>query len=421
LSLERRLAWRNVWRNKRRTALCVAATVFAVALVVISLAMQMGTHEKMIEDGVRLHSGHVLITGVGYLENRTLEHFVRLDADIERVLDAQPEVVGWAPRVSSFALLSKGNASQGAILLGVDPEREASVTSLPQRVRAGAFLRQGGSREVVLGERLADSLGAALGDEILAYGAAYSLETAYELFTVVGLLRLPEPELERSLALISLAEAQEFLVYGERVTEIAVLAKSSAAAVPLQVLLRRELGRSAKALPNAGPADEVEVHGWEKSLPELRNLVLLDDAGMYLMLLVLVVVVAFGILNTILMAILERTRELGMMMALGLRPIAVFRMVYWESVFMAGVGVAIGLALALPTVLYLTGHPIELTGEAMEGMTEMFGMEPIVTFKLTAANPLGAAATILLVGALASLYPALRACRGRPVDALRAL
>ena len=100
----------------------------------------------------------------------------------------------------------------------------------------------------------------------------------------------------------------------------------------------------------------------------------------------------------------ERTRELGMMMALGLRPIAVFRMVYWESVFMTGVGLAIGLALALPTVLYLTGHPIELTGEAMEGMTEMFGMEPIVTFKLTAANPLGSAATILLVGALASLY-----------------
>jgi ABC-type lipoprotein release transport system permease subunit len=344
-----------------------------------------------------------------------------MSPEIAAALDAQPEVVGWAPRVSSFALLSKGNASQGAILLGIDPEREASVTSLSQRVQSGVFLQQGAAREVVLGERLAESLGAELGDEILAYGVAYSLETAYDLFTVVGLLRLPELELERSLALISLAEAQEFLVYGERVTEIAVLAESASAAVPLQALLRRELPRAAATGPGEGPGDEIEVHGWEEFLPELRNLVILDDAGMYLMLLVLIVVVAFGILNTILMAILERTRELGMMMALGLRPGAVFRMVYWESIFMAAVGLAIGLALALPSVVYLVGHPIELTGEAMQGMTEMFGMEPIVTFKLTAANPLGSAVTILGVGALAALYPALRACRARPVDALRAL
>jgi ABC-type lipoprotein release transport system permease subunit len=96
-------------------------------------------------------------------------------------------------------------------------------------------------------------------------------------------------------------------------------------------------------------------------------------------------------------------------------------MVYWESVLMAAVGLVIGLAIALPGALYLTGHPIELTGEAMEGMTELFGMEPVVTFKLTAGNPLGSALTILGVGALAALYPALRACRGRPVDALRAL
>jgi ABC-type lipoprotein release transport system permease subunit len=156
-------------------------------------------------------------------------------------------------------------------------------------------------------------------------------------------------------------------------------------------------------------------------MPELEQIVLLDDAGMYVTLVILVVVVAFGILNTILMAILERTRELGMMMALGLRPGAIFRVVYWESTFMAGLGLVVGLALALPVVLYLAANPIALTSEAISGMTEMVGMEPVVVFKLKPLNPIGSALTILAVGALAAAYPAFKASRGRPVDALRTL
>jgi len=408
VSLARRLAWRNVWRNRRRTGLCVAATVFAVFLVVLSVAMAAGTHEKMIEDGVGLQSGHVTVTGRGYLEDRTLERFVPLGDDLVERLEAEPGVLGWAPRLTSFALLSLGTASRGAAVLGVDPEREGTVTTLPGRVRQGRFLAPGGGREIVLGERLAESLGAGLGDEVLVYGVAYSLETAYELFTVVGLAKLPDAELERSLSLIPLAAAQEFFVYDGRVSEVAVRLASADDAERVRAGL-------AAALP------ALEVHTWNELLPDLEQFVLLDDAGMYLTLVILVVVVAFGILNTILMAILERTRELGMMMALGLRPAAVFRLVYWESVFIAGIGLVVGLVLALPAVVYLAAHPIPLTGEQMSAMTEMIGFEPVVSFKLKPLNPIGSAVTILAVGALAALYPAWKASRGRPVDALRSL
>lgn len=408
MSLEQRLAWRNVWRNKRRTGLCVAATVFAVYLVVLSVAMAAGTHEKMIEDGVRLESGHVSITGRGYLADRTLERFVTLDDALASELEQHPDVLGWAPRVTSFALLSLGSASHGAAVIGVDPEREGSVTTLPERLQEGRFLEPGASREIVLGARLAESLGAGLGDEVLVYGIAYSLETAYELFTVVGTLRLPEPDLERSLSLISLSEAQSFLVYGNRLSEIAIRVDSADDSEPV----RESLASSLR---------DVDVHTWEERMPDLLQFVILDDIGMYLMLVILVVVVAFGILNTILMAILERARELGMMMALGLRPASVFRVVYWESIFMAAVGLAVGLVLALPTVVYLSAHPIPITSEAMSGMTELIGMEPVATFRLKPLNPIGSAITILVVGALAALYPAYKASRGRPVDALRTL
>lgn len=408
MSLEQRLAWRNVWRNRRRTGLCVAATVFAVFLVIFSVAMADGTHEMMIEDGVRMQSGHVTVTGVGYLDDRTLERFIVLSPELASRLDGEPAVLGWTPRVSSFALLSEGTSSQGSAILGVDPETEGRVSTLPERLAEGRFLAPGGSREIVLGAKLADSLGAQIGDEVLVYGVAYSLETAYELFTLVGTLKLPAPELERSLALVDIADAQDFYVYGDRLTEIAVRLESARYVGSV----RDELG--------AGLSD-IEVHGWDELMPELQQFVVLDDAGMYVILVILVVVVGFGILNTILMAILERTRELGMMMALGLRPAAVFRMVYWESIFVAGVGLVIGLALALPMVAYFVANPIPLTGESMEGMAELVGMEPLIKFELMPSNPVGSSLTIFVVGILAAFYPALKASRGRPVDALRSL
>ena len=412
MGLEFRLAWRNIWRNGRRTGLTVAATVFAVFLVVVFVAMSTGVHEKMIEDSVRVHSGHLQISGEGYLEDRTLDRHLGLDADIERAILETPGVVGFAPRVVAFGLLSNGSATQGVALFGVDPEREGSVSTLPERIVEGAFLPDDTPRGIVLGQRLAANLGARLGDSVLLYSVAYTFENAYDLYTVTGVMRLPEPALDRTLAIISLADAQEFFVYGDWVSEIAVLADDSTALPAMRRSLEGDLARIA--------SEPVEVHPWNEVMPELEQFIIVDDAGMYIMLLILIVVVAFGILNTILMSVLERTRELGVLLALGLRPAAIFRIVYIESMLLAGVGVVVGLGLALPLVWFMVDHPIPLSGD-MAGMTEAFGIEPVVTFVLRAWNPVGSALTIFAVAALAALYPAIKASRARPVDALRSL
>jgi len=411
MGLELRLAWRNIWRNRRRTALTVAATVFAVFLVVFFVAMAAGLHEKMIEDSVRMHSGHVTVSGVGYLENRTLEQFLHLDAELEGVIAATPGVLGFTPRVVGFGLYSKDSDSQGAIVFGVDPDRESSVTSLAERVSRGRFLPPDVERGVVLGERLARNLAADVGDVVLLYSVAYSLEMAYELFTVVGIMSLPEPALDRSLSLISLGDAQSFFVYGDRVSEIALLTEADRVESVAASLRER--------LPPVSRAG-LEVHTWQEVLPELEQLIFLDDAGMYIMLAILVVVVAFGILNTLLMSVLERRRELGVMLALGLRPRAIFRLVYVESMLLAGVGLLLGLLLAIPAVLYFEVHPVPLAGAVSEA-SRMFGMDPVLTWKLKPLNPIGSTLTVLAVAALAALYPAIKASRARPVDALRSL
>jgi len=405
-----RLAWRNLWRNPRRTGLTVAATVFAVLLVMVFVSMGAGIHEQMIEDAVRLSSGHVSVSGEGYLENRTLEQFVPFDAELSRRLDATEGVAGWAPRVVGFGLLSSGPDTQGVVVLGVDPEREAGVTTLPERVRQGRFIARAGDWEIVLGERLAESLGAGLGDEVLLYSVAYSLEMAYELFTVVGTLKLPDPGMERGLVVVHLADAQAFFVYGDRVSEVAILAHDAADTPQLVSAVTAGFAR-----------EDVEVHGWDEVMPELVQLIFLDDAGMYIMLVILVVVVAFGILNTLLMSVLERKRELGVALALGLPPRAIFGLVYLESMALAAVGLGLGLGLALPLVWWLVAHPIELTSAEMVGAMEIWGFEPHIRWKLLPTHPLWSAVTIFGVAALAALYPAFKASRARPVDALRSI
>jgi ABC-type lipoprotein release transport system permease subunit len=364
-------------------------------------------------------SGHVAISGKGYRENLTLEQYVPWDGRVEAAIEGVDGVRAWAPRIQSFALISLDERSQGGMVVGVDPVRERTLSVFADKVRDGRFVAEAGApgaREIVLGRKLAEKLGAALGDQVLLYGIAYSLETAYELFTVVGTIALPDPRLERNLAIIHIADASEFFVYDERITEVAILADDADHTDPLLAALAPALS----SVFGDVPGDVLELQGYEEMMPELVQLILIDDAGMYIMLVILIVVVGFGILNTILMAILERTRELGVVLALGLRPASLFRMVYVESMLLAGVGLAIGLALSLPLLAYLHGVEIPLTGDIAQS-TEVFGMEPVLTFKLKPLNPIGSTITILFVAALAALYPALKASRSRPVDALRSL
>jgi ABC-type lipoprotein release transport system permease subunit len=411
VSLILRLAWRNVGRNRRRTALTVAAAVFAVVLVVHMIALTTGVHERMIDDYVRMHAGHLQLTAAGYLEDRTLERSVAWTPALAATLDAAPGVAAAAPRLNGFALLSNGPASQGVALLGVDPEREGRVSSWPARIVRGAFLGAG-ERQILLGERLAEALGVAVGGEVLIFTVAYTLENAYELFTVRGLIRAPDPRLERSLALISLADAQALLVYPGRVSEVAMLARDPARVDETRAAIRAALATAV--------SDPLDVNPWWIVLPELDQMLVIDDAQNYSMIAILVVVVGFGLLNTILMSVLERQRELGVMLALGLRPRAIFRLVYVESLLLSGVGLALGLALALPAAAFMQQHPIEITGE-IQKMSETFGITPVITWRLTLWNPL--IATLLMAGLalLAALYPAAKAASARPVDALRSL
>jgi ABC-type lipoprotein release transport system permease subunit len=406
-----RIAWRNVGRNKRRTALTVAAAVFAVVLVVHMIALTTGMHARMIEDNVRMHAGHLQVTGAGFLDDRTLERFVPWTPQLAAAIDGAPGVLAAAPRVDGFALLANADASQGVALIGVDPEREARVSSWPKRVARGAFL-DGSPRQILLGEPLAEALGVELGDEVLAATVAYTLENVYELYIVRGLLRVPDEALGRSLALISLADAQQLFAYEGRVSEVALIASDP----------RRLAETRAAVAARAGALspEPLDVNPWQRVMPDLVQLLAIDDIQNYSILGILVVVVGFVLLLTILMSVLERQRELGVLLALGLAPRAIFRLVYLESLLLSGIGLALGLAIALPAAAIMVRNPIRMSGAAAE-MSAQFGMEPVIAWRLDAWNPVATTGVMLALALLAALYPAAKAASAKPVDALRSL
>ncbi|MCP4005726.1 MAG: ABC transporter permease [bacterium] len=410
-----RLAWRNLFRNPRRTALTAAAGAFAAVLTILSLAMAYGSHERWIEEVVRLYPGHFEVSLDGYRENRTLDYGMELSRAAMDGLNALPESDGWAPRLESWGLVvgdEDGATGRAAWVVGVDAEREQHLTSLVSSVERGRFVSPGSGREVVLGETLAKNLGVVEGDNVILLSADYYGSQSADRFRVIGTIEVGNPEFDSYAAFVDLHQLQDFLEMGEGVSHVAVFATDPGRAEPIAVQLAEIF-----------PDESFELLSWEELIPDVIQFMVLDDLGAYLTTGVLIIVVGFGLLNTILMSVFERVREFGVLRALGLRPSAVFKLVMIESLLLSLLGIAIGLALVIPLVLYLEQAPIP--GEAM-GMSqdtidamELFNIDAVIVFKLTMRQVIVVPLILVFVAILAALPPAIKASRGRPVDALR--
>ena len=404
-----RLAWRNLGRNRRRTGLTAAAGAFASLLVMLSLALARGSHEHWIDQAVRLYPGHVRLALEGYEEHGTLEYGMQLSPSLRRALDALPGSVGWSPRLETWGLAvqdADGSLGRGAWIVGVEPERERELT----RVLDGlgpAELPRPGEPGAVLGADLARGLGVRSGQSIILLTGDYYGSQAAERFRVTGTLSVGDPLFDERAVFTHLGDMQAFLDAGRTVSHVVLFAGSGERA-----------GALARNLSEALPGG-YEILTWPELVPDLLQFMLLDDAGNWLSLSILVVVVGFGLLNTVLMSVLERRREFGTLRALGMRPRAVFGLVLIESLWLSAIGIAAGLALAVPLLLFLEGHPIPLSNEQLAAAVETYRLDPQLVFDLSAAQVLGTTATLLAVAVLAALPPALRAAHGQPREAMR--
>lgn len=405
-----KLAWRNVWRNMRRTILTLLTIVVGCAMIIFMNALAKGGHDQMIEDAVGLNTGHIQIHEKGFWENQTIDYAIKVTPEILRAIKSNPQISGYSIRVITGGLLSYMENTAGAVVQGIDPELEMSVSNLHTKILLGGrFLNSADRTEIVMGEILAKNIGASVGNSISMISQGFDGSIAAEKLTIVGLFRTGNPEYDRTLLVIPLTQARETFSMMDYVHTITIRLVDS-----------QYMEEVKNALSSVVPPDRVEVMGWDELMPELVQFIVMDDVGAYIFDFILFMVVAFGILNTIQMSVFERIREFGVMLSIGTRPGQVVRMVLMESVFISLLGIALGVALGYAASYYFKINPIDYSSYAQE--MAVWGVNTAVFPADTTL--LNIAVTSLLTFVLSflfSIFPARRASRLKPVEAIRHL
>ncbi|MGB8363586.1 MAG: ABC transporter permease [Rhizomicrobium sp.] len=400
-------AWRNLWRHPRRTLLSLLSITLVAGLLVFMLSFQLSVYATMKENTLRIFDGYAEFQARGFIADPALDRAITRPYSLARDATAIDGVTAAAPRVDAFAILAHGQRSYGAAVIGVDPEREAKISSIAAIVRDGRYLGPADEDAAVLGATLARNLGLSVGGKVTLLGEARDGSVAADVLRVVGIYRSGIPELDRSILEMPLRRAQSAFAMAGRANMI-VLGGPSLGAIDNAIPALKALGRRYGA----------SLVDWGALEPALRAAIALDIAIGTLMYATLIAVVAFIILNTLLMSVLERTREFGMLMALGMQPRLIATMIWIELLGLALLGCVAGLAVGAGVTLLFERHGIAFSG--MDKLLAQFGLPPRFYPALTPISALAGPGAILLAIAVGGIVPYLRVTHLTAASAMRA-
>jgi ABC-type lipoprotein release transport system permease subunit len=400
-----KLAWRNIWRNRRRSLITLASIVFAVMLSTFMESLQKGAWNHMIDNVVSSYYGYVQIHSKGYWDDQVIDRAFMFDDSLGRVAADLPSAVSLVPRLESFALGASANRTRAVMLVGTDPAAEDALTGLSGKVIEGKYPRNAGEG-MLIGDGLARQLDLGVGDTIVLISQGFRGVNAAGKYAISGIVSLGSPELDKMMAWMSLPEAQWFFGAEGRVTSLAV-DPGGGHAKQVTKLLRTTLDTS-----------QYEIMSWEELLPELLEARALDSAGNYIVYFILYLIIAFGMYGTILMMAREREYEFGVLLAVGMRRLALGWSVYLEVLMLGLFGALAGMVLSVPLVWYFRIHPLRFTGDIAASL-EKFGFEPIFPTSVEPRAFLMQAAVVLILTTALALYPIVKIAGIRPMVAMR--
>jgi putative ABC transport system permease protein len=421
------VSWRNLWRNTRGTLLTALALGLGLALLLISLGLLDGGHEQMVDDGVRLGTGHVVIQSKGYQDTGSQDLLLSAAAvtTTEELLQSaaiKPLVRGVSPRLVATGLLNSATNAAGVTVEGAIPQRERAVSLIPERIVKGVYLNDNRPSDVVIGSGLARTLEVKVGSKVVlmtqavkktgldATGGAGG-EMQSTLLRVSGIFTTGVQAVDSNLIQVPLPVAQTLLgVPDQQVTQVAVVLGREADALTVAKRLRNELIGS-----------PVEVLTWREAMPMLAQMLRLDHAFNYVMNGVVLAMVGLGILNTILMRVLERRYEFGVGKALGLRPVQLAVMIVGESLALTLISLALGLLLGLSVEHLFATSGLDLRWVFKSGLPPAVVFNPILYSRLSIERITWSVVIVFLMATVISFYPALKAARTDLPDALKVL
>ncbi|MFC2086920.1 ABC transporter permease [Bacteroidota bacterium] len=402
-----KLAWRNIWRNKRRTLITTASIFFAMFLALIMRSGQVGSYSHMTKSIVETYSGYIQIHKNGYWEDKTIDNIFTADNTFISGLDSFENVKAVIPRLESFALASTGNQTKGVLVIGINPEKEKGLSNPLKNMCEGNYLSET-SNGVLVSGRLADFLKVEVNDTIVLISQGYHGVSAAGNFRVEGILKIPNPELDRRIIYMNLNSAQKLYGAPDMLSSFAINLQNT-----------KLLQKTVKHLENKLDLNKYEVMSYKELNPELVQQIESDQYGGYIMLGLLYMIVGFGVFGTVLMMTAERKREFGVMVAIGMQKTRLGFIVTLEMLFLGLLGIVSGITGSIPVMLYFYKNPIVFAGEMAQSFEE-FGFEPIMPFAIESGFIIGQTMVVIVIFAIAIFYPIYSITKLKEVKALRA-
>jgi ABC-type lipoprotein release transport system permease subunit len=397
------LAWRNLWRNHRRTIVMLSAISVGVWAMIFMTALTRGMIDQMIVDGIKALPGHVQMHNPDYLDDPSINNRIPIPDDKLREKFDDAGFVAWASRVKVPAVITSERDSRGITLLGIDPEAERDLMFVDYEQVDGRFLDNVNDKGIVIGRKLAEILETEIGKRVVIMSQDPDNEIADRGFRIVGLYAASTGAVEEAYAFVGKATVQKMLGIEGQTSEVVFVGSDY-----------RHVD-SVYEFVVAAVDQTVVVNRWYDVDTYLGTMMNVMDGFVLVWVVVIFLALSFGLVNTLVMAVFERVREIGLMLALGMKPASILGQIIIESMLLLALGLAMGDLLAWATIAPLqSGIDISFVGEGME----MFGAASVLYPKLYMNDIVLANVVVLVLGFLASLSPAWRASRYEPVEAL---
>ncbi|HHH49490.1 MAG TPA: ABC transporter permease [Saprospiraceae bacterium] len=404
-----KMAWRNIWRNKRRTYITATSILLAVLLSAFMVSIQRGAWDKMIDNVVNFYYGYVQIHNKGYWEDQNINKAFTIKDDLIETSKKIPAIHSLVPRLESFALAAHQNFSRGVLVVGTDPDKENEMTHLKERLIKGTYF-DADEQAIIIAEGIANKMKITIGDTLVLISQGYHGVNAAGKYPIKAIVKFGSPELNKQMVYLPLKTAQYFFGAENLVTSVALNIKN-----------RNRVQSVVDKLKTSLDTSTYEVMEWQELMPELVQAREVDTAGNYITLFVLYVIIAFGIFGTILMMTKEREYEFGVLIAIGMNRLKLFITVWMEIIFLGLLGALLGILVSFPLIYYFNINPLDFTemSAEMSAAYEKFGFEPVFPTALDWRIFKNQALLVFAITSILAIYPLAKIMKINPVKAMR--
>ncbi len=400
-----KLAWRNIWRNKGRSVITIAAVMFCVIFAVVLRSFQVGVWENMIHEIVGNNFGYLQIHEDGFWADQSLDRTMDLNAVNSEELLSVEGVDRLIPRMESFSLLYHGSNTKGSLVMGIDPAVELPGLQLDDILLEGRSFSRDDS-VIVVSEGLAKYFNVGLGDTLLFMGQGYHGATAYGAFPIGGIARMTNPELNKQLVLMPFQKAQYMYNCTDRATTLVVAVDKDS-----------DYEAVGAALKGSG-VEGLEILEWKELFPEIIQTIEVDMAGGRIFVTILYFIISFVLLGTVIMMVAERQREFGILVSIGMKKTKLAFVTLLENIMLIMGGAIVGMAVVKPVQFYFKYNPIDLSGQMKEAI-EQYNFEPKLYTTTSFIINLNHGTIIFFIGVLVSLYAVVKILKLNPIESMR--